>query len=635
MAYDEVYRSFLTLQSLGICHGLLEFITELNKILAQMAQDARMERQYTLLLNIRNAAIDTVKDAQKRDASAFQKREILGNYVNKILNAPNLLSESEKVNLKNAFTKCVTAGKNVDNEITFENLIKSCNLNQQKEAEILKAYQDTLMDSNTKSKNFSVLQIDVDTENSAVIVGTVEGLMRERGIPGIGFYDQSGSGKSFLHVFDMQSAVYAKALLENEMCRRAMCNIRSEASLQAIGLVTHQKVYVYDGLTKAEAGKFYEMAYGKGVPVFVNEIYGKYSIQFLEKGRIYAEKLLAEAIAYTSGYSKEAKMDVESERIQSVREEISSFLSDISVSGSNSPDNLGYIIDTVSSQEGHRIIIRKDGVTEVDKGGNEKRILKSDNPSFYEDRIRNLIDNFSKDFIFIPGSKAEQFGLYSENFHITNELRNYINDYKTLPDGAFKPDKESLRNAAIERRFMTWAIKNSPASTAADIYDDIKEHLTQRLQDYKKYELSLIDKQLAAAGRVEGGIEKGKEILGKKKESLSKDIERFVENKTALKLHIVESAKELNLREFVPVTAKEATLLSSEIINIPNIDNALRLVKEKNRQIIEDFESSTEGKLQEAVSLSQKRSSETYFIEPQKDNKEYDIPDAEIEEYNR
>lgn len=634
MAYDEVYRSFLTLQSLGICHGLLEFITELNKILAQIAQDARMERQYTILSNAREAAMDTVNDAQKGVESVYKKREILGNYVYKIMNAPNLLSESEKANLKNAFTKCVTTGKNVENEITFEKLIKGCNLNQQKEAEIIKAYHDTLIESNAKSKNFSVLQIDVDTENSSVIVGTVESLMRERGIPGIGFYDQSGSGKSFLHVFDMQSAVYAKALLENEICRRAMCNIRSEASLQAIGLVTHQKVYAYDGLTKAEAGKFYEMAYGKGVPVFVNENSGKYSVQFLENGRTYAEKLLAESIVYTTGYSKKAKMDLESERIQSAREEISSFLSDISVSGSTSPDNLGYIIDTVSSQEGHRILIRKESLTEVDKDGNEKRILKSDNPTFYEDRIRNLIDNFSKDFIFIPGSKAEQLGLYNENFHFTNELRNFINDSKAFQDGTLKPDKESLRNAAIERRFMTWAIKNSPASTAADIYDDIKQHLTQRLQDYKKYEISLIDKQLAAAGRAEGGIEKGKEILGKKKERLSKDIERFVENKTALKLHIDESAKDLNLREFVPVTAKEVTLLSTEITNIPNLDNALKLVKEKNRQIIEDFENSIKGKPHEAVPLSQKLSTETNFLESQKDNTEYDIPDTEVEEYN-
>lgn len=553
MKIDETYRSFMTLQSLGINYGLLTFIAELNKTLAQIRQENRISRQYQLLSKIRDAALDVRNTKDMQDEKAGKLADI----IMKAVKSDELLNNDLKAGLSEAFSQCVTVGRSCENEATFEDVLAKSSLDNSSREALLSDYRAALDKANGSRNDFYVYQLDVDAKNGAVIVGAVERQLRENGIPGVAFYDPEGIGKSFLHVFDADSAHYAKAFLENELCRRSLCNIRSDASLQAIAQVTRQKVYRYDGLTKAEAGKFYEQALGKGYPAYIDDRNGsEYCVEFLGKARAYAEKLLAEAIVSTNGYSKAAGLDISSTLRQNEREKITEFFAGIyssEINGYEKADNLGYIIDTAENHEGHRIMIGKDSITEISSDGSINKIQRAANPNFYEDHVRSVIDNFSKDFFLIPGKEAEKLGLYNENFKITEKVRDYIRKSQDLPEGTKKPGKKELRDAAIECRFMSWAIRTSPCKTAADIFTDIRNHLEEKVESFKLYETGRIQKQLSAATQDEGNQKKAQEILSNKKASLEKDIDSFFkDNGNEFRTHLNEFSKRVQGKELEP-----------------------------------------------------------------------------------
>lgn len=591
MKFDETIRSFLMFQSLGINYGLLAFIAELNKTIAQMRQENRMQRQYQILLKFRDAAAD-VKESQQRE-----KAEKLVELLQKAVNSKGVLEEPVKKAVTEAFNACTTIGKNCENAATFEELLKNSGIDADTRSTIMEGYRNALNEANRAKNDFYVYQLDVDDSKGAVIVAAVERQLRERGIPGAGFYDVEGNGKCFLHLYDQQSALIAKALMENELCRRSLCNIRSDESLQAIAIVTRQKVYAYEGLSQAEAGKFYEQAQGKGFPVYVGEKgEGVYSVEFLANTRPYAEKLLAETIAYTNGYSKEAGLDTDCGIKQSVRENIMDYLSSLysegqSVSEKNRAANLGYIIDTAPGHEGHRILLGRESITEIDKDGKETKIQKANNPDFYEDRVRNMIDNFSKNSVLITGLEAEKLGLYNENFKITDEVRAFIDKHLATPGTVKKPTAADIRSARIEQRFMSWAIRESHGTTAVEILDDIKRNYSEKVSRYKEFEMNNIQKQSSVLVQGEGNRQEAEAVIRKKKEGLEKDINTiFKDGEKEIRRHLNEFSGRLDARQLEP----EIVMPHSAEYSIPNnVADYIRMpqIQKKVVQAIDSYAS--------------------------------------------
>ena len=75
MQIDDTYRSFLTMVSHGVNHGLLEFIKELNETRAQIAHEGRLKRQYELLGNFQGLA------RQAADADGADKEKKMSDFL--------------------------------------------------------------------------------------------------------------------------------------------------------------------------------------------------------------------------------------------------------------------------------------------------------------------------------------------------------------------------------------------------------------------------------------------------------------------------------------------------------------------------------------------------------------------------
>lgn len=524
---NDVYRAFLTLQSLGINEGLIAFIREMNETLAQLQQDKLLQRQYKILSTLRDAALDT------QSSPSNKKIEMLAAYVQKIVeDKSNLFSAHEKEAVAAAFRDCVTIGQNHDNEASFEKLILDSGIGTYDAQAILEEYRELLKEADRTKEAFGVYQIDLDADASPMIVASVEKKLKESGIPAVGFYDQSGERKSFLHVFHEDAAHYARALLDSALCQRAICNVRSEESMHEIAYASHQNLLHYQGLSAAEAGKFYEYALGKQFPVFIGgDKENGYHAIFQESNRIYAEKMLARSIMNVGGYAQAAHMDETAVMRQMAREEVAKFLGSMHTDGTSS-SQIGYLIDANPNQEGHRIVIRSDSVVETYKDGHSHRIERIDNPIFYEDRVRNMIDNFAKDFAFIPANKAEELGVTDSNFHMDDQLRSYIKE-KTAPLH-LRTDRQTKAMALTEQYFLTWAVNNSDGKTASEIFSGIKNDFPSLLAAYQHEEEQKIDQLASKENWKNERTESVKEDLKRNIDMLShglteKHLEQFID----------------------------------------------------------------------------------------------------------
>lgn len=559
MKVDDTYRSFLTMISLGVNHGLLEFIKDLNEERAQIAHEARLQRQYELLGNFQHAA-GQVADAQGADKEEKMKRFL--DVFEKSVDDNSKVPESTKESLMRALEHCVVSGKNYENEVTFEQVIDESSLPDEEKMEYKAAYRNAMHEADRARQTFYVFQVDVDDNRAAVITAAVEKQLREQGIPAVGFYHDLNNGKCFLHVFDPSAADRAKALLENELCLRSIDNIRSEASLQAIAAVTKQDVITYSGLDKSVAGKMYELASGKHFPVNIESHEGKYSVMFLSDNRQYAEKILAEAAAQTGGYSERAGYAYNAEARQNERERVADYIGKI-YSEPQAGDNLGYVIDISEKNAGNRIMFGPDSITHISKDGKTEKISRDENPLLFDDRVRTMVDNFAKDFVLIPAEDARRLGLYNENFQISGDVQKYIRDTLGTPP---RYTKEDARSARIEQRFFSWAVKASTYTTAREIFQGMSGRLDSLAAQFKADEMKKIDSQFLSSVREEGSREAAQELMQKRKDSLEKDIDRFFgQGKDEVEKHISQFISSLeNVHEQRPDILKSVFSLNQE-----------------------------------------------------------------------
>lgn len=560
MQIDDTYRSFLTMVSLGVNHGLLELIKELNETRAQIAHEGRLKRQYELLGNFQGLA------RQAADADGADKEKKMSDFLKAFENTvsdSSPLPDETKHALMGALKKCVVAGQNYNNEMTFEQAIDSTSLSDEEKLEYKAAYRNAMNEADRKTQPFYVFQIDIDDNRAAPIAAAVEKQLREQGIPAVALYHDWDDGKCFIHVFDADAAGRAKTLLEDELCKRAINNIRSEASLQAIAAVTGQNVITYSGLSKSEAGKMFELGSGKHFPVYISEGHnGEYYVMFLDNTRTYAEKILAESIVQTGGYSDKAGLGQESSARQAERERIEEYVGEI-YSKPQEGENLGYVVDASQKGEGNRIKFGPDRITHITKDGKETTFTRDENPDLFEDRVRTMVNNFAKDFVLVPAEDARKMGLYKENFQVTPELKEYMG--KALGTGG-KRKKEDVRDAYIEQRFYSWAIKESSGTNAREIFSDIGARLDQMVDGFKKEELRKIDMQFASALKEEGSRQAAEEKIRTKKENFNKDFDRiFIQGKDTIREHNTQFLSSLrNVHEKRPDILKSAFEIKKE-----------------------------------------------------------------------
>lgn len=560
MQIDDTYRSFLTMVSLGVNHGLLEFIKDLNETRAKIAHEGRMQRQYELLGNFQGLA------RQAADAAGTDKEKKLSDFLKAFENTvsdSSPLPDDTKQALMDALKKCVVAGQNYNNEMTFEQAIDSTSLSDDEKLEYKAAYRNAMNEADREAQPFYVFQIDIDDNRAAPIAAAVEKQLREQGFPAVALYHDWDDGKCFIHVFDANAAGRAKTLLEDELCKRAINNIRSEASLQAIAVVTGQNVITYSGLSKAEAGKMFELGSGKHFPVHISEGHdGEYNVLFLDNTRTYAEKILAESIVQTGGYSDKAGLGQESGERQAERERIEEYIGEI-YSKPQEGENLGYVVDASQKGEGNRILFGPDSITHITKDGKETTFTRDENPDLFEDRVRTMVNNFAKDFVLVPAEDARKMGLYNENFQVTPELKEYMR--KALETGG-KRKKEEVRDAYIEQRFYSWAIKESSGTNAREIFSDIGARFDQMVEGFRKEELRKIDMQFASALKDERSRQSAEEKIRAKKENFNKDFDRiFVQGKDTIREHNTQFLSKLrNVHEKRPDILKSAFEIKKE-----------------------------------------------------------------------
>ena len=594
MNVEDTWRSFLMSVSLGINYGLLEFIKEINETRADMANEQRMQKQYEILSKFGNAAdgvINSVNEEKKTKAGMFISA------IERTMEDGSGFPDSIKEVIARAMERCVIAGKNYEAEKSFEEAIDTSDIPEEDKMEYKASYRNAMEAATARRQPFYVFQVDIDDSRAPIITASVEKQLREQGYPAVGFFHDWNDGKCFIHVFDADTAARAKAVLEYELCRRSIDNIRSEESLQAIATITGQDTVTYEGLSQAAAGKMYELASGKHFPVYIAEgKEGSYNVMFLSDCRKYAEKLLAESIVQTSGYSHKAGLDHASELRQTERERIREYIGKVWAEHGNSvKTNLGYIVDTNPKHEGNRIVFGKDSVTHITQDGKETRVSRSENPLLFEDRVRNMVENFAKDFVLIPAEEAAKFNLYNETFQLHAESKEYI---KGIVGGATSIDKKLYRDALIEQRFFSWAIKNSPADNAYGIFKDIQVHLDERISEYRKAELRNIDRQFQSSLRDTGSKESAEKIVAQRKESFTRDFERFFGKENAeLKVNLgrfLDQVKD-NLREMEPnQKLKPVEISASQVNSIPQ--EKKDMIREAVKSIDEPISSNIFGK---------------------------------------
>lgn len=528
---DNLYRSFLMNISMGISHGLLEFITEMNETITAVEKEQRMTQELTILKKLRNDAerIYTGDASGRDDAERFARTTL------NLSGNNQYLQKETRTKLYNAFEKCVSIDENYINEMTFEEMVRDSGSSDEEVSSAVSDYRYALDTANQNGSKFSAFQINLNDGSSSVVVRNVEQQLKRSGVPCIGFYDTTSNEKAFLHVFNKEDAKKARGMLDNELCRAKICNIQSHDSLQAIANVTRQDIFSVDGLSKAEAGCLYELSMKKNFPVFINNEEqenenSKYTAMVLENGKSYLEKLMAKAIIHSNGYSETAHYDFNSSNRQKERERISDFFNGIY--GEKKGGILGYIIDNNLKQEGHRLVIYCDSITEVDRAGKETVLSAKDDPDYYEKSVRCMIDNFAKDFTLIPAEDAERLGISNISFKLNENVRSYIRDQNRYPAEFQKPSQEDIRMANIERSFMDWAVDQSESSqTASQIIAGIQTDLTPLSVSYYQYQMARLDKEYPAILAKEKNPEIAKKILEAKKTSFQKDFDNFFKNK--------------------------------------------------------------------------------------------------------
>ena len=604
MNVEDTWRSFLTTVSLGINFGLLEFIKEINETRASMANERNLQRQYEILGRFGTSAegvINAPDEEKKARAGMFMAA------IERTMADGSGFPDNIKETVARAMDRCVNAGRNYESEKSFEDAVDSSDIPEEEKMEYKASYRNAMEEANAERQPFYVFQVDIDDSRAPVITASVERQLREQGYPAVGFYHEWNEGKCFIHVFDPDTAARTKALLEYELCRRSIDNIRSEESLQALASITGQNTVTYEGLSQAAAGKMYELASGKHFPVYISENKeGSYQVMFLSEGRKYAEKLLAESIVQTSGYSHKAGLDRASEVRQSERERVREYLGKVWAEDKNSVrTNLGYIVDANPKHEGNRIVFGKDSVTHITKDGNVTKITRSGNPLAFEDRVRNLVDNFSKDFVLIPADEAARLHLYNETFQITAEAREYMDG---ITGNNSNMDKKLYRDALLEQRFFSWAVKTSPAENAYGIFRDIQVHLDEKIQEYRKAELGNITKQFQSALKDAGSRETAEKSIEQRKESFNRDFERFfVKGNAELKVNLGRFMDQVrdNVREQEPEQRlKPAEVTQSQINSISQ--EKKDLIREAIRYIDEPISSDAFVKKPKTVVHDQK-----------------------------
>lgn len=537
MKIDDTYRSFLIMMSLGVNHGLLEFIKMMNETMASIERNNLLKREYELLSNLVVSAnnVNNVKGVEK----AQEMDRFLETFERAVADGSGT-SDSIKRSMMDALEKAVVTGRNHDAVRSFEEAIDGSSITEWEKAEYKAFYRNAVREADRHIQPFCAIQIDVDDNRAAPVAASVEKQLRDEGIPAIGFYHNADDGKCFIHVFDDASAARAKAMIENELCLRAVNNVRSEASLRAIAAVTRQETVVYTGLTKAEAGRFAELSMGRHFPVHISQSSqsrdGSYEVMFLEKSQQYAEKLLAEAVVQTGGYSEPAGFAKESEAYQDERERVDAYLGRI-FSGElpGEGENLGYLVDASPRNEGNRIVFSPDSITHINKDGKTKKITRDENPMLFEDRVRETVGNFAKQAVLIPAEDARKLSLYNENFKLGNEAREYI---KNALGTKVRKGKEIVRKATIEQRFLSYAIKGSSGRTAREILCGIRDNLDELSASFRDTELKKIENRLSAALKDPASRDAALSQVAKGREQFEQDFDLFFnKGRAALETH--------------------------------------------------------------------------------------------------
>ena len=436
-------------------------ILELNKQLQELGR-----QEILAWKEFRQLCDDAKKAEDAADRGVAQEGvTILRNAYQEFCYNPDI-SEADKEAVSKLIRDIYPGCLEQENQTRCDELVEMCDAmmkqgegkNTDVDKEAWKSFKESVLEAKKLASNRTLMQMAMIKCN-ATDAQLASKKLAEAGIPARVMYSADGKD-GFLVVpkYNKEISALVQAAVIEARIQHEEANVLSEASLDMVMKLRGEDDRMeITGLTLTEAEAVRESMYGKKFPVVIKEPEtkdGTFSIIYSARNSAYVSSILLQEMIREKGVGEEAHIGAILENNYRARQGVDILISKLSLG----MDTFGYVVDADNPK--HHLLITNKGITETFEDAREDgrqelrqefvRFDKTPNPTNLEVEIKERMMQLSPRIAFFPAKEAKALGLTRDEFKVSDELTERLDQLESADKSAEKSDAHEVFNEPAE-----------------------------------------------------------------------------------------------------------------------------------------------------------------------------------------
>lgn len=443
--FDDIIRCHMNI--------INQTILELNKQLQEFGrQEILAWKEFRQLCDDAKKAKDAADKGVAQEGVA-----ILRNAYQEFCYNPDI-SEADKEAVSKLIRDIYPGCLEQENQTRCDELVEMCDAMMKQgegkstdvDKEAWKSFKESVLEAKKLASNRTLMQMAMIKCN-ATDAQLASKKLAEAGIPARVMYSADGKD-GFLVVpkYNKEISALVQAAVIEARIQHEEANVLSEASLDMVMKLRGEDDRMeITGLTLTEAEAVRESMYGKKFPVVIKAPEtkdGTFSIIYSARNSAYVSSILLQEMIRERGVGEEAHIGAILENNYKARQGVDILISKLSLG----MDTFGYVVD--ADNPDHHLLITNKGITETfeDKRQEFVRFDKTPNPTNLEVEIKERMMQLSPRIAFFPAKEAKALGLTRNEFEVSGELTERLDNLEAADKPADKPDEHEVSNEPTE-----------------------------------------------------------------------------------------------------------------------------------------------------------------------------------------
>ena len=431
-------------------------ILEMNKRLQEFGrQEILAWKEFNQLCN------EAKKAEEAADKGAAQEGvTILRNAYQEFCYNPDV-SEADKEAISKLIRDIYPGCLEQENQARCDDLVEMCDemikQGEGKKTDVDKeawaSFKESVLEARKIASNRTLMQMAM-VKCDATDAQLASKKLAEEGISARIMYSEDGrDGFLVVPKYNKEISALVQAAVIESRVQHEEANVLSEASLDMVMKLRGEDDRMeITGLTLTEAEAVQESMYGKKFPVVIKAPEtkdGTFSIIYSARNSAYVSSILLQEMIRERGVGEEAHIGAILENNYKARQGVDILISKLSLG----MDTFGYVVDVDNPD--HHLLITSKGITETFEGEKRAdgrreegrrefvRFDKTPNPTNLEVEIKERIMQLAPRIAFFPAKEAKSLGLTRDDFEVSSELTERLDELKAADEPAGRSDEQA------------------------------------------------------------------------------------------------------------------------------------------------------------------------------------------------